>query len=418
MAVSRSGFGGYLIGAVVGLVFSVVALVVVSVVLPGPDGGGAVEEAADAAPVSAPVEEAAAEVEAAVDASTGATPAPDEPAGTSDGAEAVAEAAEAEAAESTEEIPVPDEPALEGDADVAGSASGDAADGGEAVAEQAAAPGDDAVEEAAEPAPATEVAAPTAEEPVEAPGGSEAAEATDSPEGEETAVVEVDAEGAVKPALKAHGERFTGDRSAPLLAIVLDQVGAPGSETDDVFLLPAPISLVIATDAPDRRELIVEARDAGFEAMHGFSRDTALGGPDALEALVGAGDPVIGLATFGEGLDDPLALAALAEGLSARGMALLDLTNDGGGQGYRLARGAGLPAAPLGRRFDQTPSSAAVYQALERAAFDARRTGAFVVVARPEPAVLQGLRRWMNVKANKSVDVAPLSTVIGKISAQ
>jgi len=44
------------------------------------------------------------------------------------------------------------------------------------------------------------------------------------------------------------------------------------------------------------------------------------------------------------------------------------------------------------------------------------RAGAFVVYARPDPAIMTGLRRWMSLKANRSVAVAPLSTVMRKLA--
>lgn len=418
MAKAQSGIAGYAIGALTGLVFSGLALGVVSVILPGPDAsapkdamvtsvsgasGGNTGGVSDEVTASAsdPVEPSIAPASDPV--TTAQAPLQEEVA-----AETVAETA-AEIAAETEVAVAPIDPAPEPEA------PSDTPEPSET--EAPATPEPESADAPVAPAPEAETAEPEVAEaaPEDAAPEPEGAEAEQSePETAEPAPVNLAPTSS--PALKAHAERYTGDKSAPLLAIVLDQVGAGATATDEIFLLPAPIAVVIDPSAADRGELAIEARDAGFEAMFGLDASAAAGGPEALTALVTSGQPVIGVATMGEGLNDTLFLAALSEALAGQGMALLDLTNEGGGAGFRLARNAGLPAAPTGRRFDTTLTSAAVYQALERAAFDARRTGAFVVVAKPEPAVLQGLRRWMNIKANKSVNVAPLSTVIGKLS--
>jgi polysaccharide deacetylase 2 family uncharacterized protein YibQ len=165
--------------------------------------------------------------------------------------------------------------------------------------------------------------------------------------------------------------------------------------------------------------VVLDFRDAGFEAMLGLEAGMLTG--DAFAAasqrMLGAGK-VIGVAAFGDALEDTDMAQALVNAAEEQGMAILDATRDGGSVVYRLADSDNVPAASVGRRFDDQQSSALVFQSLERAAFDARRTGAFVVIAEVTPDVLTGLRRWMAVKANKSVAVAPLSTVIDKIMRQ
>lgn len=270
-----------------------------------------------------------------------------------------------------------------------------------------------AAPEAAQPDPAAPAPAQPAPQPEPAPT---AAEPAPQPQAEAPAPETAEAERPLPesdplPALKRHGQRYKGDLSAPVLTIVLEGVGAPDAPIGDIFLLPGPLTLVIDPAAEDAADLAADARDAGFEAMFAVTSNTS-----SAAALFEGDPPLIGAATLGGDLTESPQLTALAAALAERGMGLLDLTAAGGGAAYRMARSSSLPAAPLGRRFDEVKNSAAVYQALERAAFDARRAGAFVVVARPDPAVLTGLRRWMNVKANKSVDVAPLSAVITKLS--
>lgn len=226
------------------------------------------------------------------------------------------------------------------------------------------------------------------------------------------------------PPYKAYAEEYDGDVSQPLLAIVLTDVPDDPDVQDELLLLPGPLTIVVAPDAEAVEDLIFDIRDSGFEALLGLTID-ALGDPSdeaattsAIFAEMDAVDEVIGVAAFGAGLDEQDRAGGVVAAVEARGMALLDATVPGGGAGYRLAKAKNLPTAPNGRRFDDIQTSAMVFQALERAAFDARRTGAFVVIGEGNADVITGVRRWMNVKANKSVNVAPLSVVIEKMGRE
>lgn len=222
-------------------------------------------------------------------------------------------------------------------------------------------------------------------------------------------------------ALVQHSEFFNGDSAEPVLAIVLIDVGSGGAPADDVFLLPAPLTLAIDPSLDAAGELVVFARDSGFEALASLKAVPGGSEADAAEEIAAqlAGvDGVIGIAALDGALDANVSINGVLTAIGSRGMVLFDATTEGGSTGFRTAKGMGLAAVSLGRAFDGTPSSAMVFQSLERAAFDARRTGAFVVVGRAEPAVLTGLRRWLNVKAGKSVAVAPLSEVVRRVQNQ
>lgn len=194
---------------------------------------------------------------------------------------------------------------------------------------------------------------------------------------------------------------YDGDLTQPMLAIVLSGVEEPGLES--VLNLTGPVAVVLAPGAASPATLAAALHEAGFEVLS----------PLGADAPSDAG-PVIGIAVDESAPD----AAALIEVAAGGGLAFLDLSAEGGSPAYRTARGRGLPSAPAGRRIDMIPKSDMVYQSLERAAFDARRTGAFVAVGEATPAVMAGLRRWLSVKAGKSVALAPLSTVIDKIGRQ
>lgn len=216
------------------------------------------------------------------------------------------------------------------------------------------------------------------------------------------------------PPFKANAEIYNGDRSQPLLAIALIVDASDQNLLDELLLLPGPLSIIVPSRDGDVSSAVLDARDAGFEAMIGV--DAA--GAAEIAVKAGLSPYVIGVALLGEEASTNSVADAVVPELEQRGMALLDASADGGAAPFRVARSNGVPAAANGRFFDTVQSSAMVFQSLERAAFDARRTGAFVVMATADSAVLTGLRRWMNVKADKSVNVAPLSVVIDKVARQ
>lgn len=370
MSGGMSNFGAYWLGALVGLIFAAALVATLSVVSPMP-GEKPMEMAAAPAPQPEPAEPAA----------TNEAPAPE--------AEEVVEAEPAPA-------PTP-EPATP---------------------------------EAATPAPAApEPAAPTPAEPTVTAEVEPEAEATPAPapEAEPEATPERESEPQPEPevaeepaapaptavnALRDNSERYRGDESQPLLSIVLVGLGDPALNLDEIFLLPAPLTVVVDAKADDAESLVADARDSGFEAMVAVDQTTL----ENLDALLDDSGPIIGVAMLDGEVASAEGLSTLSDGLTSRSMGLFDASVLGGGSAYRAAQAISLPAAPGGRRFDDNQNSEAVYQALERAAFDARRAGAFVVYARPDPAIMTGLRRWMSLKANRSVAVAPLSTVMRKLA--
>ncbi len=373
-----SNFGAYWLGALVGLIFAVALGATLSVVSPLPGekpmeiAAAPAEQPEPAAPAQTPeaaapeAEEIAAPEAEAEPARGSATPEPSTP--------------EVAAPETT--TPEPSEPVVTAEAEP---------------------------EPEAEPTPAAPAPEATPEPEAEATPAPEATpepetEVAENPEAPVPAPTEINA-------LRDNAERYRGDESQPLLSIVLVGLGDPALNIDEIFLLPAPLTVVVDAKADDAGDLVADARDSGFEAMVSVDQ-TAL---ESLDALLDGAGPIIGVAMLDGELASAEGMSALSDGLTSRSMGLFDASVLGGGSAYRAAQAVNLPAAPGGRRFDDNQNSEAVYQALERAAFDARRAGAFVVYARPDPAIMTGLRRWMSLRANRSVAVAPLSTVMRKL---
>ncbi|MGB1211895.1 MAG: divergent polysaccharide deacetylase family protein [Pikeienuella sp.] len=368
MAGSSSGKAAYWTGALTGLICSIIVVAVLSVLggQGGEDGGAREVQTAAATPEPAAQPATQPTTQPAAQTETAATPEP-------------APAPEPEAVPTPQPEPAPQpEPT------------------------PAAMP---------EPSPAPEPATPA---PAPAPEVEEDAAPADSSLGDAPVL---NGGGA----LVDHSEFFNGDPAEPVLAIVLTGVGTNPASTGDVFLLPAPLTLAIDPALETAGGLVLDARDSGFEALAMLNTLPAGSESEATAEIIAKlqrVEGVIGIAALDGALNGNDAINGVLSAIAPRGMALFDATEEGGSTAFRTAKGMGLPAVPLGRAFDETPSSAMVFQSLERAAFDARRTGAFIVVGRAEPSVLTGLRRWMNVKAGKSVAVAPLSEVVRRMRNQ
>ncbi|QIE55329.1 hypothetical protein G5B40_07585 [Pikeienuella piscinae] len=372
MARRISGRGAFWLGALVGLIFSVGLVAALSIMAPrsdSPEPAAAVAPAPEAKTEIAPAPELESAQVAAAPAPAASPPAePD-----------TAPAPEVTNATAPTIMPEPSDNAPE---------SAEVTELAAPAEEGAAAPADEE---------ATVVGTPGYQKPAADP-------LSMTPELAETAPL-VAAPAPEGPRYEVYAAPFDGDDSQPLLAILLTGVGGADA-AGDVMLLDGPVAISIAPDAADPAALAQELHSAGYEALAGRTEATAA-------APLDDAGPVIGVALLdvGSGLD----VGVLLDAVAAENAALVDLTAAGGAAPYRMAHSRGLPAASEGRRIDEVANSDMVYQALERAAFDARRTGAFVAVGEASPAVIAGVRRWLSVKGGVSVEVAPLSAVIAKI---
>ncbi|MFX3653882.1 MAG: divergent polysaccharide deacetylase family protein [Paracoccaceae bacterium] len=415
MAEGMSGRGAYWLGAFTGLVFSAAVGAALSIWLP--QAGGPAEpvdiaaapapepEAADAAPdpAAAPAQPSSAaepdpapQAEAAPEPGPAPEPAAPPPAAGGEAPPPVsAESDPAPEAVSGPVSAVPGAPPPPADPEPAASASAEAA---EPPAATVGAP-----EEAppAVPEPPQDAAAPVETDAVaEAPASAtppapvaEPAPETASAEGEATEIEPG------PPGFTLNRAPFDGAADAPILVIALS--GVDDAALEDAARLPFPVTLLLSVEGEAGARLAAAAQAAGLESVSASAPGDAAG-------------PVIGVV-----LSEPLAdREAFFATLAARDLALLDISALGGSTEFRMARAAGLQAAPLGLRIDEIANSEIVYQSLERAALEARKRGVFVAVGEANPAVLAGLRRWMSVKAGKTIALAPLSAAIDRQPAR
>ncbi|TDL79585.1 hypothetical protein E2L08_09795 [Palleronia sediminis] len=211
-------------------------------------------------------------------------------------------------------------------------------------------------------------------------------------------------------ALIDHAAGFDAPAGAALMAVIL--VDRPGAAIPRG--LPVTLALPPGDGAAARAQ---DWRDAGGEvaAMPDLPRGAT---PQDVEvALAGALDLVPGAATVlpaPEGWPQGAALTQAITVLARTGHGLV-----GRGQGLdaalRIAAQSDVPHARLFRVVDGEGRDArAIGRFLDQAAFEARRTGSVVVLARAEPETLDALDRWIGSSGAEGVTLAPVSAVIAR----
>ncbi|MEL6207694.1 MAG: divergent polysaccharide deacetylase family protein, partial [Pseudomonadota bacterium] len=188
----------------------------------------------------------------------------------------------------------------------------------------------------------------------------------------------------------------------------------PGQGLDG---LDAPLSIAVRPDAPDVGTLMSDYREAGQEVLihgAGLPRNPL---PQDVEVTLG---------TRLSQLDQVVALLDLEEGGISRDREVLEqalgVLSDGGhglllwdqglNSAFGIASRIGHPAALVPRKVAGTDGRA-VARALDRAAFDAGRSGSggILAIEATGPA-LEALRSWLETSRAEQVALAPVSALL------
>lgn len=219
------------------------------------------------------------------------------------------------------------------------------------------------------------------------------------------------------PALVAHAAAFQAAPEAPLLAVVLIEDGTnPGIAPDLLADLPFPVTIALDPAAPGAAEAARAYRAAGQEVaiLAALPRgatpaDLEVAWQAYLQALpeaVAVMDAPEARLQNNRPLAEQLVLLAGEDG---HGLLTWD---QGLNPAAQLASAASVPQAQVYRRLDAQQESAPVIgRYLDRAAFEADRTGAVVVTASTRPETLAALLDWA-VGQSRAVTLAPLSAVL------
>ncbi len=216
---------------------------------------------------------------------------------------------------------------------------------------------------------------------------------------------------------------FTRPEGRPLMAVILIDAGEAGLDAEVLTTFSFPVTFALDPNAPG-----VTARAKAFRAAGNF--EIAALAPIAASGLAKEHDAARVRATLTAAfarlpeaialVDEPEALIQQTPGLGeqvvavlaeqGRGLVTYDLGLNTTG---RKARAAGIPAGTVFRVLDADRESGIVIKRyLDRAALEARKTGAVIVLGHTYPETVTALFSWaLSAKAG-AVALAPLSAVL------
>ena len=197
---------------------------------------------------------------------------------------------------------------------------------------------------------------------------------------------------------------------APLLAIILDDLGYDRSAADAVFALPFALTVSVLPHLPLSAEVAEEAYRRGDQVLLHLPMESEADGakPEEIELRVGmnpqqAEGTLAGMletVPYAVGVNnhqgsratsDPALMDALMPSLLQRGLFFIDSRTAASTVAYDAAERAGVRAASRKVFLDDTATRAAILAQLDLAARDAARDGSAIAIGHPHPATIAAL---------------------------
>jgi polysaccharide deacetylase 2 family uncharacterized protein YibQ len=221
----------------------------------------------------------------------------------------------------------------------------------------------------------------------------------------------------------------------PMIAIVLDDVGATPGDVSGALSLPAPVTLSIMTYAPNAAKIAAEAHQAGHEIMvhvpmEPINRD-ADPGPNAL--LVNLSPQEIarrldwGLAQFqgyvginnhmgSKFTQDAAGMRVVLGALKARGLLFLDSRTIAKSVGDMLAAELGVTHLQRDVFLDDVIDEADIMKELAHTEAIATKHGIAIAIGHPHRDTVAALRQWIPEVQARGFVLVPITQVAKKRS--
>jgi hypothetical protein len=238
---------------------------------------------------------------------------------------------------------------------------------------------------------------------------------------------------AAEPAWLKNAVASVDPGNRPMIAIVLDDVGATPGDVPGALGLPGPITLSIMTYAPNAAKIAAEAHRVGHEIMvhvpmEPINRD-ADPGPNAL--LVNLSTAEIakrldwGLAQFpgyvginnhmgSKFTQNAAGMRVVLAQLKARGLLFLDSRTIANSVGDKLAAELGVTHLQRDVFLDDVIDEADIMKELARTEAIARKHGVAVAIGHPHRDTVAALRAWIPEAQAKGFVLVPISAVAKK----
>lgn len=219
---------------------------------------------------------------------------------------------------------------------------------------------------------------------------------------------------------------------APLVAIIIDDMGYSPAALARLARLPGPLSLAFLPYADATRPILEMAQRGDFELMLHLPMEPqgdANPGPEAL--MVGL-EPAelrrrvrwaIGEVPGAVGVNnhmgsrfsaDAPGLEVVMDELRRHGLYFLDSRTNPESLAERAARAAGLPASSRNVFLDHDPDPRAITRQLTLVERVARRQGTVIAIGHPYPTTLAALEAWLPSLERRGFRLARVSEVIAE----
>ena len=233
------------------------------------------------------------------------------------------------------------------------------------------------------------------------------------------------------PAWIRHAVAGRVDFSAPMVAVIIDDLGIDQRRTRRVIDLPGPLTLSFISYGYNLDTLVASAREKRHEIMLHLPMEPLNPdidpGPNALlvdlpaaerarrlewaltrfSGYVGVNNHMGSRFTaWREGMEPVL------QALRRRGMLYVDSITTQNTVGYRLARQAGVPHTTRDIFLDHDMRPAAIAAALARTEEIALKRGVAVAIGHPHDATVAELARWIPTLQARGIQLVPISAVI------
>ncbi len=237
----------------------------------------------------------------------------------------------------------------------------------------------------------------------------------------------------VLPAWRRHAVPAPAADGAPMVAVVIDDLGVDRRRTLWAIALPGPLTLAFLAYAEDLPEQTAIARAAGHEllvhaGMEPLDRD-ADAGPNALAADLDAAelrrrldwmltrfDGYVGINNHmgSRFTADHQGMGLVMQELRRRGLLFLDSRTTAASVGAELAVRFGVPVAERNVFLDHAGDGEAVEARLADVERIARRHGHAIAIGHPRDITLEVLDRWLEGHAERGLRLVPLSTIVAR----
>ncbi|MSO64540.1 MAG: divergent polysaccharide deacetylase family protein [Alphaproteobacteria bacterium] len=238
---------------------------------------------------------------------------------------------------------------------------------------------------------------------------------------------------------QVYARPFPQESSRPRIAILLAGLGmSRAATTSAIQQLPSNISLSFTPYAPGLEQWIAAARAGGHEVflelpMEPVDYPASDPGPHTLltslkpeenltrlNFLLSRFSGYVGVTNF---MGDKFTASAesltpVLQDLRDRGLMILDARTSRGSVAAQLASDLDLPRAMNNRFLDQEASRVAIDARLLELERIAKQVGTAVGIGFPYPVTLERLAQWAPSLEAKGIDLAPISAIANRQSAQ